>query len=131
MGLRISRLSDTQIEMIIPARTRNLNEQKQMHEGALTTAAIEAAKILWMRHAPMGHFEVNVSKVDSHFFKIQTEDCRVRMELSETTREVVLSELREQRETKSETELKIFDEHDQAIAELRLSLNFKHQPALG
>lgn len=130
MGLRISRLSDTQVEMVIPTRTRNFSEANHMHEGAITTAAIEAAKLLWMRHAPIGNFEVTVTRIESEFFKNQSDDCRVRMELPETTREVVLAEVRDHRETKAEAELKVFDEYEQAVAELRLSLSFKHTPAL-
>ncbi|WP_374034217.1 PaaI family thioesterase [Bdellovibrio bacteriovorus] len=130
MGLRISRLSDTQVEMVIPARTRNLNEVKTMHEGALVTAAIEAAKLLWMRHAPMGSFEINVTRLESELFKVTSEECRVRMELPETVREVVLAEVRDHREAKAEVELKVFDSNDQAVAEFRLHLSFKHTPAL-
>ncbi|WP_413943536.1 hypothetical protein [Bdellovibrio sp. HCB-162] len=130
MGLRISRLSDTQVEMVIPSRTRNFTETNHMHEGAITTAAIEAAKLLWMRHAPIGNFEITVTRLESEFFKEQSEDCRVRMELPETTREVVLAELRDHREAKAEAELKVFDSNEQAVAELRLNLSFKHTPAL-
>lgn len=130
MGLRISRLSDTQVEMVVPARTRNLNEVKTMHEGALVTAAIEAAKLLWMRHAPMGSFEINVTRIESELFKVTSEECRVRMELPETVREVVLAEVRDHREAKAEVELKVFDSNDQAVAEFRLHLSFKHTPAL-
>lgn len=130
MGLRISRLSDTQVEMVVPARTRNLNEVKTMHEGALTTAAIEAAKILWMRHAPMGVFEINATRIESDLYKVTSEECRVRMELAETVREVVLAEVRDHREAKAEVELKVFDNNDQAVAEFRLHLSFKHTPAL-
>lgn len=131
MGLRISRLSDTQVEMVLPARTRNMNDLNQIHEGAVVTAAIEAAKLLWMRHAPMGHFEIVVSHVDMEFFKAQGGDCRLRMELSEVTRETILAEIRDRREAKVEGELKVFDENEQAIAELHLQLQFKHTPALG
>ncbi|WP_157866036.1 YiiD C-terminal domain-containing protein [Bdellovibrio bacteriovorus] len=130
MGLRISRLSDTQVEMVVSARTRNLNEVKTMHEGALVTAAIEAAKLLWMRHAPMGSFEINVTRLESELFKVTSEECRVRMELPETVREVVLAEVRDRREAKAEVELKVFDSNDQAVAEFRLHLSFKHTPAL-
>lgn len=130
MGLRISRLSDTQVEMIIPARTRNLNESKIMHEGAIVTAAIEAAKILWVRHAPMGNFEITVSKTEIEFFKNQTEDCRIRMELSEANREAVLAEIRDRRESQAEAELKAFDANDQTVAEIKLNLKFKHTPAI-
>lgn len=130
MGLRVSRLSDTQVEMVIPSRTRNLNETNGMHEGALVTAAIEATKLLWSRHAPMGDFEVHVSRMESSFFKHQTEDARVRLELSESTREMVLSALRAHREAQAEAEVKIFDDHDQAVADIHLHLNFKYTPAL-
>lgn len=131
MGLRISRFGDTQVEMVIPARTRNLNDLKQMHEGAVVTAAIEAAKLLWMRHAPLGNFEITVVRVESDFFKVQSSDCRIRMELPETTREVVLAEVRDNRESESDAELNIFDEHDQAVGTVHLKLKFKHTPALG
>lgn len=131
MGLRISRLSDTQVEMVIPARTRNMNDTKTLHEGAIITAAVEAAKLLWMRHAPLGNFEMNVSRVEADFFKVQTADCRVRMELPETTREVVLAEVRDHRESISDVELKVFDENDQAVGSVHLQLKLKHTPALG
>ena len=130
MGLRISRLSDSQVEMVIPARTRNLNDVKQMHEGALVTAAIESAKLLWMRHAPLGNFEIVVTRLESEFFKTQTDDCRMRMELPETTREVVLAEIRDKREAEGEAEVKIFDVHDQAVGSVIMQLKFKHTPAL-
>lgn len=130
MGLRISRLSDTQVEMIIPARTRNLNDLHQIHEGAMTTASIEAAKLLWMRHAPMGTFEVIVTRMNTEFFKTEQSECRVRMELSELTRETVLAEIREHRESTASAELKIFDEHEQSVADIHLQLQFKHIPAI-
>jgi acyl-coenzyme A thioesterase PaaI-like protein len=130
MGLRISRLGDTLVEIVIPNRTRNLNDVKQMHEGALVTAGIEAAKILWMRHAPLGNFDITVSRIESEFFKTQSGECRVRMELPETTREVVLAEVRDNREAEAAAELQFFDEHDQAVGSLQLQLKFKHTPAL-
>lgn len=131
MGLRVSRLSDTQVEMVIPARTRNFNELNQLHEGAVTTAAIEAAKLLWMRHAPVGNFEISVSRLETEFFKNHSDECRVRMELPENLREVILSELRDHREAKTEAELKVFDDNEQAVAEVRMNLSFKHTPVLG
>ncbi|MEN0058947.1 MAG: YiiD C-terminal domain-containing protein, partial [Bdellovibrio sp.] len=130
MGLRISRLGDTYVEMVIPVRTRNLNERQTLHEGALVTAATEAAKMLWMRHAPLGEFSIEVHKMEASFLKSCAEECRVRMELSETTREMVLSELRERREVTTEAEIRVFDDKDQAIAELRLQLSLQHTPAL-
>ncbi|WP_413585550.1 DUF4442 domain-containing protein [Bdellovibrio sp. HCB274] len=130
MGLRISRLKDTQIEVVIPARTRNMNELKQMHEGALLSAAIESAKILWMRHAPLGNFEIAVTRIESEFFKVQTNDCRLRMELAENIREVVLADLRERRESTATADVQVFDENDQAVGSVQMQLKLKHTPAL-
>ncbi|WP_413576105.1 YiiD C-terminal domain-containing protein [Bdellovibrio sp. HCB290] len=130
MGLRISRLKDTQIEVVIPARTRNMNELKQMHEGALLSAAIEAAKILWMRHAPLGNFEIAVTRIESEFFKVQTNDCRLRMELAENIREVVLADLRERREATATADVQVFDENEQAVGSVQMQLKLKHTPAL-
>ena len=130
MGLRISRLSDTQVEMVIPARTRNKNETGTLHEGALTAAAVEAVKLLWMRHAPMGEFEISVTRMEALFVKTQEDECRLRIELAEATRESVLSSLRDHREAKAEAEIKIFDENDQSVADIHLHLGFKHTPAL-
>ncbi|MEK2689143.1 DUF4442 domain-containing protein [Bdellovibrio sp. GT3] len=130
MGLRISRLKDTQIEIVIPARTRNMNELKQMHEGALLSAAIEAVKILWMRHAPLGNFEIAVTRIESEFFKVQTGECRLRMELAENIREVVLADLRDRRESATTADVQVFDENDQAVGSVQLQLKLKHTPAL-
>lgn len=107
-----------------------MNEGNQIHEGAMTTAAIEAAKLLWMRHAPIGNFEISVSRLEIEFFKSQFNECRLRMELSEVLRETMLAEIRERRSASSLVELKIFDENEQAVAQVQLQLQFKHTPAL-
>lgn len=130
MGLRISRLSDTQIEVVLPSRAHNKSDAGALHEGALVTAAMEAAKLLWMRHAPMGSFEISVQRSESVFVKSQTDECRLRMELPETVRENVLSQLRDRREANAEAEIKIFDHNDQSVADIHLHLGFKHTPAL-
>jgi acyl-coenzyme A thioesterase PaaI-like protein len=130
MGLRVSRLSDSHIEMILPVRARSLNESSHLHEAAFVTAAIEAAKILWMRHAPMGAFEINVIRIQADFLKQFGDECRARIELSESTRETILAEIRDRREAKSSVEVKFFDDNEQALAEIRLELNLKHTPAL-
>jgi acyl-coenzyme A thioesterase PaaI-like protein len=130
MGLRISRLSDTHVEMMIPVRTRNLNEQGQLHEGALSTAAIEAAKLLWMRHAPMGTFTIQVTKLEIELFRELSEEGRLRLEIPESTKEVVLAEIRDTRESEAEANVRIADVNEQTVAEVRMTLKFKHTPHL-
>lgn len=130
MGLRVSRLSDTQVEMVIPAKTRNMTESEWMHEGALTTAAMEAAKLLWMRHALMGVFDVQIVELKANFLKAEKTDCRVRLELSEQQRELALGQVRDTREGRSEMEVKVFDEQDQLVAEFMMTAKLTHTPAL-
>jgi hypothetical protein len=130
MGLRVSRLSDTQIEMVLPLRTHNLNELNKIHEGALITAAIEATKLLWNRHAPIGSFEIIVNKAELELFKEIANECRLRMELSEISRELHLGEIRDRRESIANSEIKFFDENEQAIAEVRVQITMRHIPAL-
>lgn len=130
MGLRVSRLSDTHVEMIIPTRTRNLNEQGYLHEGALSTAAIEAAKLLWMRHAPMGNFTIQVTKLEIELFRELSEEGRLRLEVPESTKEVVLSEIRDRRESEADADVRIADGNEQTVAEVRMRLKFKHTPLL-
>lgn len=130
MGLRVSRLSDTHVEMIIPTRTRNLNEQGFLHEGALSTAAIEAAKLLWMRHAPMGTFNIQVTKLEIELFRELSEEGRLRLEVPESTIEVVLAEVRDTRESEADADVRIADGNEQTVAEVRMHLKFKHTPAL-
>lgn len=130
MGLRVSRLSDTHVEMMIPVRTRNLNEQGFLHEGALSTAAIEAAKLLWMRHAPMGNFTIQVTKLEMESFREVAEEGRLRLEIPESTIEVVMAEIRDTRESEAEASVRIADGNEQTVAEVRMTLKFKHTPAL-
>jgi acyl-coenzyme A thioesterase PaaI-like protein len=59
MGFRVTRLSDRHVELVVPARKRNQDEEGRIHEGALWTAALEAARLLWLRHAPPGGFTVH------------------------------------------------------------------------
>lgn len=130
MGFRVSKLTDTHIEMVIPTRTRNQNENSELHEGALLTAGIEAAKLLWMRHAPLGTFQLRVKKVNMEVLQKINQECRVRMELTETQREKILSELRQKTELNLENTLVFFDDNEQVLAELTLEMQAEYTPSL-
>lgn len=131
MGFRIARLSDAQIEIMVPHRKRNLNEAQSLHEAALIAASTEAIKILWQRHAPLGAFEVFIEGLSFTQHRYCYGDARIRIELAEPTRETVLASLRQRGQAESDSEVRIYDENDQAIAEINLKLKFKHTPALG
>lgn len=130
MGLRVSRLSDAQIEVVLPSRARNKNDEGVIHEGALVAATVESAKILWLRHAPVGDLKIIVDKIEIQVFRQCDGDVRIRMELAETLKENVLALLRNDRAAIAEVCLNIFDDNEQAIAEVIIDLKFEYTPSL-
>lgn len=130
MGLRISRLSDLQIEVILPARTRNMDDQKKIHEAAILAAAIEATRTLWNRHAPLGDFSLSVARAELEVLKPVRSDLRLRLEISESLRESTLAEMRRHRKSTSDVLVQAFDEKDSLMAEINLHLEMKHIPSL-
>ncbi|HRO66406.1 MAG TPA: DUF4442 domain-containing protein [Pseudobdellovibrionaceae bacterium] len=130
LGLRVARLSDTQVEIVIPTRTRNLNESGQIHEAVLLAASAEACQLLWKRHAPLGTFRIETKSAKVEVLREVKEEARVRWELPETLREKVLSDLRQQREIEFEADVRIVDDQEQTLAEVSLQLRLKHVPAL-
>lgn len=130
MGFRVTRLSDRHIELVIPARKRNEDEGGRIHEGALWTAALEAARLLWLRHAPLGGFKVHL--VSGHFQILHdyVGDVRVRMELPEIQCETVLAKIRSHQQAQTEVTLHFYDEKEKSVAEVNMTLQLKHIPEL-
>ena len=131
MGIRIARLSDTQVELVLPVKNRNLNKSGEIHEAALLASATEAAQLLWERHAPMGDFKIYTRRVQLETFKHLTDEIRIRLELPESLRESVLTEIRKTRKGRAEMQAHIYDVNDQAVAEVQLDMEFSHTPSIG
>ncbi|MBC7371175.1 MAG: DUF4442 domain-containing protein [Bdellovibrionaceae bacterium] len=130
MGLRVTRLSDRHAEMILPVRQRNVDAQGRIHEGALFTAALEVARLLWLRHAPIGDFQVHMKDCVFHILQDYSGELRVRMELPETQVETVLAQIRGRQMTQTEVTVHFFDAKEKSIAEAHVTLQLKHQPVL-
>ncbi len=131
MGLRVNILTDAKVELILPARTRNLDDNKEIHAGALLAGSLEAARMLWQRHAPLGNFQIRSNQTQIEIFKSAQEDVRIRLELGESLRETILADLRRKRRAKVEMQAQIYDHHDQAVAEVGFTLELAHAPGLG
>ncbi len=130
LGLRFARLSDTQVEIVIPERSKNLLDDGQLNESVVTAAAGEAVRNLWFRHAPIGNLVISTLELTFKKHQPIKGDCRLRMELSESAREKVLAQLRHQQRAESESELSLFDDKDQKVAELVVRIGLKWTPAL-
>jgi hypothetical protein len=130
MGLRISRLSDQNIEMILPVRKRNEAAPGRIHEGAMLTAALEAARLLWLRHAPHGEFSVQLKEATLQILQDYEGDLILRMELQEMQRETVLMQLRRHQQATPGTSVNIFDSKKKAIGKIEMTLHLVHIPML-
>lgn len=130
MGFRVTRLSDRHVELVIPARKRNQDEDGRIHEGALLTGALEAARLLWLRHAPLGDFKVHLQQSQFHVVQDYSGDIRVRMELPEMQCENVLAQIRSHQIAETEVVLHFYDEKEKSVAETTMTLQLKHVPGL-
>lgn len=130
MGLRVARLGDQHVELVLPYQTHNLSSEGYLHEGALFSAGSEAVRILWERHAPYGEFLILFKKSQFELRQLTKEDVRVRFELIEASRETILSSLRRHRIGIAEAAVSYFNEKDQLIGELNLSYEIHHTPNL-
>lgn len=130
MGLRITRLSDQQIEMLLPLRKRNESTIGRIHEGALLTAALEAARLLWLRHAPSGDMQVHLKESQIQVLQNYDGDLNLRMELPELQRETILMHLRSRHEAQPNVSVNIYDNKEKAIAKIEMTLQLKHVPVL-
>ncbi|GEM_PF-1011144 len=126
MGLRVSKLNDTQIEVVVPKRPKNVDEEGDWLDSALITAGVESFKILWLRHAPIGEFHFQIDKVVYEKRKSEeTQSLRVRYELSAEAREAALTELRSQSVTHVDSTLFIFDDKDAIVSEIKIVSRLK------
>lgn len=122
MGFRISRLSDEKIEIVIPPRSKNKNEEGSVHESILIAAAVEGAKTLWLRHAPLGDFHIRVDEINLKNLKLSTAEIRLRLEAPEILRQSVLGQLRVMNRARIENHIQFFEQGDQLVAEVTLHL---------
>ncbi len=123
MGLRVARLTDHQIEVVIPLKARNLNEAQELHEAVLVGAGIEALKLLWERHSPLDtKIKIQIQKIETRLIEMSHRECRVRYELPEHTREKILSELRSQRASQVDAPILVFDDSEKRVAEMTIHL---------
>lgn len=130
MGFRISRMSNEQIEMVIPDRTRNQNENGMIHEAASMAAAIEAVKLLWLRHAPIGEVEMKIKSTSMEIFKDAKGELRVRLEIPEAARELILATVRQEKKATQDLHVQLLDTGDAAVAAIEVKLELHYNPSL-
>ncbi len=120
LGLRISVLSSTKIELMLPCKARNLDERGELLQGVQISSAIEAFKLIWKRNAPEGEFQIVIRNVKTQFMKPANKDLHLRCELSELVRESCWAELAAQKFSHQTLDLKFFDDQEQVVSEVEV-----------
>jgi hypothetical protein len=135
MGLRVAKINDTQIEIVLPDRPKNLDEDGYFLESAFVTAGVESFKLLWLRHAPIGEFHFKIQKIN--FEKTGTalnernfKNYRARFEIQPEQREMVLNQLRAEQRTLVDHKILFFDENEAIAAEMTLQSWISVVPSL-
>lgn len=129
LGLRVVRLSDSQVEIVIPPHSRNKNNQNEIHIGTFVPAALEAAQIFWARHLP-GPFDLSVETVFLKNVLPITSEVRLRTEFDHVLRESFLAMLRSTSIQKLEMSFQLYNEQDQLGAEILIQFVLKATPIL-
>lgn len=120
LGARISVLSTSQVELTLPRKARNLDEQGQILPGVQVSAAIEAYKLLWKRNAPEGEFQIVIKNVEARFLKFSKEDLKIRGELGDIAREARWAELTKNKQSRHQMTLHVFDQQEQICTEVQI-----------
>lgn len=131
LGLRISHLTDEKIEIVIPDRIKNKNDQGNIHEAAMLASAVEAFHVLWQRHAPLGSFSIASKSSQIEIVKPTSSSIRLRMEITEKDREEILFQLRNQGKSLQTVQVHFFDDADQVVAEISLVSDLRWTQTIG
>ena len=108
--------------LLIAAFRQDEMRPAQGREAVLLAAAIEGAKTLWLRHAPLGDFHIRIDEINIKNLKASTSEIRMRLEVPETIRQSILGQLRVMNRAQVENHIQFFEEGDQLIAESTLHL---------
>jgi hypothetical protein len=120
MGARIAILSATQVELTLPRKARNIGADGFLLPGVQISAAIEAYRLLWLRNAPEGEFQVSIRNVKTQFLRPARGDLKLRGELSEISRESRWAELAKNKRSQHQMTLHIYDQEEQIVAEIEI-----------
>jgi hypothetical protein len=130
LGLRIAKLTRTQVEVVIPDKERNLDSQGCIQEGVVMAAATESARFLWSHNRPDGNFQQSLKNFEIEILNSFRGPLRVRMELPELVRESAYAELATTQRSEHELQAQVFDASDILLAQIRMTVRLTIIPAL-
>ncbi len=130
LGFRIAKLTDSYMEVVLPLQTHSSNSIHEMSEAALIGGATESCRILWNRRFEQESCELRFTKIQYRVLRPIHEDCRLRLEINEGQCQTLLLDLRNQQQGTTKSEVKVFDGHEQLLAEIELELSVRSRALL-
>ncbi len=131
MGLRVAKLTDNFIEIVLPLQTHNCNLLGEMSEAVLVGAAGESCRLLWNRRLENESNTLRIQKLEYRLLRPVSADVRVRVEIEEGQCQTVLLDLRAKQEAKVKHHIRVCDFQEQLLVELELDLLITAIPLLG
>lgn len=125
LGLRVSRLSTSKIEVVVPDRWKNQTDNGEIDPGILTSAAVMAAQLLLRRMdiPDLGPLALE----EMHFVRLSrlTGELRGRLELAKLSQEAFRAELKKNSTAKLELMMIFYDGFEKRLADCQLIYHCK------
>ncbi len=131
LGLRVAKLTDNFIEIVLPYQTHNRNMLGEMSEAVLVGAATESCRILWNRRLENESSSLRIQKIEYRLLRPVSSDVRVRVEIEEGQCQTALLDLRAKQEARVKHQIRVCDFQEQLLVELEVDLMISAIPLLG
>ncbi len=131
LGLRISRLSTTRVEVVVPTRWKNQTDSGEIDPGILTTAAMMGSQLLLRRMDQPDLGPLALEEI--HFVRLSrlTGELRGRLELSKLAQESFRAELKKKGFAKLELMMIFYDAFEKRLADCQMMFHCKAVNSIG
>lgn len=119
LGLRISRLSTTHVEIVVPKMAKSLSSSGELDPGVVTSAALLAVELLMRR---MGLDDLGELSLDDFTFNRNspmTGEVRGRLEFGKLSQEAFRAELRKLGKSQLNLQMSFFDQDEKRVADFQ------------
>ncbi len=131
MGLRVEKLGEDSIEVVMPGHWRNQGEGGQIHTAALAAVGESAARVYWEYHLDLRDAQVETKRAEVRILARPEGEVRAVFRLPEADREAILHQLRSKERVSVESQTLIYEKNGRLIAEVDIEWELRRQLALG
>lgn len=130
LGLRVSRLGDEDVEIVIPSKARNLNSKNLVHESLFAAASIEGAQLILQRHLG-GEIECQLKQLKIEIRSGSPGDLRLALHWEAVARELFLRDFRQGNSPLLELKFKVLTAEGLWLGDVDLQMDVEAQLQIG